>query len=114
MGRTYTPANSELESFDVNFAGVSLLGHMHKFCEAPIAPAKYDYDQENPNTPYTLDHAGCLETVEKLQSKSPDEWLEFLLETGSMYWGGNSEEFLEFLQDWVDFLLSCGGYQVPC
>lgn len=126
MGRTYLPNNEDAESFHVNYAGADLLGLLHKQINLCW---KESYDGF-PCTDWTMDSEDALACADALQIidtesffkkhlKPVKPWLiwritfvfRFLNRNKYNLWSGTAEELHSWINSWIDFLRTSGGYQ---
>jgi len=125
MGRTYHARNKKAKgnmgsSFDVNFAGADVLGFIMRSVRchslvierlhAPLRKAGID----RPCTKYKMTAKQARVAAGRLR-KLTDRQKANLYKRVKGNWDTAStrKEFEDFIMEWVEFLETCSGYEVP-
>lgn len=105
MGLTYyAKKHKAVEDFDVNMAGVDLLGLLHQAAGAEVSASSIG---DCPNVRFVQTAAGCHKCAQILRQFSLDEQKKL---AKNKLFGGPAKEYLKFVQSWIEFLEKCGGY----
>ena len=124
MGRTYHSNSKKAKgnlgrNFDVNISGADILGCLMGVVGEHSKDIEDNYKKFGivdalPATRYIMPKEDCLRAAKKLKALTDDELKDTFAKCKWCFEKGSKVDALkEFTVEWIAFLETCGGYEVP-